>query len=60
MFLAQAMSEDHSRQKAVNDAAIGRFNGKGSDEKTLLSHVLGTFNEGDLVLGDAFMAPIFS
>ncbi len=39
---------------AILNASIGRFNGKGSDEQTLLRQVLGTFSEGDLVLGDAF------
>lgn len=39
---------------AVLNAAIGRFNGKGSSEQTLLRTLLDTFSEGDLIVGDAF------
>ena len=44
---------------AVLNASIGRFKGKGSDEQSLLRNIMSTFNTGDLVLGDAFMALIF-
>lgn len=39
---------------AVLDLAFGRFNGKGSDEQTLLRSLSGMFEEGDIILGDAF------
>jgi len=35
------------------NAAVGRFNGKGGDEQTLLRSLQDTFKEGDVVLGDA-------
>lgn len=41
---------------ALINAAIGRFNGKGSDEQTLLRTIQDTFQTGDVVLGDAFYA----
>jgi len=44
---------------AILNAAIGRFNGKGSDEQTLLRTLLDTFDAGDLVLGDAFYGTYF-
>ena len=39
---------------AILNAATGRFNGKGSSEQTLLRTMLGSFTEGDLIVGDAF------
>jgi len=44
---------------ALMDAAIGRFNGKGGDEQTLLRTLQDTFQAGDVVLGDAFFATYF-
>jgi len=44
---------------ALLDAAIGRFNGKGGDEQTLLRTLQDTFQAGDVVLGDAFFATYF-
>lgn len=41
------------------NAAIGRFNGKGSDEQTLLRRIEDTFQVGDIVLADAFFATYF-
>lgn len=41
------------------NAAIGRFQGKGGDEQTLLRSIQGTFQAGDIVLGDAFFATYF-
>lgn len=44
---------------ALHDAAIGRFNGKGGDEQTLLRQLTHTFKRGDIVVGDAFFATWF-
>lgn len=44
---------------ALLNAAVGRFNGKGSDERTLLRSIQETFQPGDIVLGDAFFATYF-
>ena len=44
---------------AVLNASIGRFKGKGSDEQSLLRHILDTFDTGDLILGDAFYGTYF-
>ena len=44
---------------AVLNAAISRFQGKGSDEQTLLRSILDTLESGDLLLGDAFYATYF-
>jgi hypothetical protein len=44
---------------AVLNAAIGRFQGKGGDEQTLLRSILDTLAAGDLLLGDAFYATYF-
>jgi hypothetical protein len=44
---------------ALLNAAIGRFNGKGGDEQTLLRTIQDTFRRGDVVLGDAFFATYF-
>jgi len=45
---------------ALLNAAIGRFNGKGGDEQTLLRSMLDSFEPGDLVLGDAFYGTYFT
>ena len=39
---------------ALLNAAIGRFNGKGGDEQTLLRSIQDTLEDDDIVLGDAF------
>jgi len=44
---------------ALLNAAIGRFNGKGGDEQTLLRTIQDTFQAGDVVMGDAFFATYF-
>jgi Transposase DDE domain len=44
---------------AVLNAAIGRFNGKGGDEQTLLRSIQDTFEKEDIVMGDAFFATYF-
>jgi len=44
---------------ALLNVAIGRFNGKGSDEQTLLRSIQDTFDTGDIVMGDAFFATYF-
>ena len=44
---------------AVLNAAVGRFQGKGADEQTLLRKVLDTFGGGEVVLGDAFFGTYF-
>ena len=44
---------------ALLNAAIGRFNGKGGDEQTLLRSIQDTFQPGEIVLGDAFFATYF-
>jgi len=44
---------------ALLNAAIGRFQGKGSDEQTLLRSILDTLQCGDLLLGDALYATYF-
>lgn len=41
------------------NAAMGRFQGKGGDEQTLLRSIQETFQSGDLVLGDAFFSTYF-
>jgi len=41
------------------NTAIGRFNGKGGDEQTLLRTIQDTLQPGDIVLGDAFFATYF-
>lgn len=43
----------------LQNAAIGRFNGKGGDEQTLLRALQDTFEAGDIVMGDAFFATYF-
>ena len=44
---------------AIIDANVGRFNGKGSDEQSLLRGVLDKFVANDLVVGDAFYGSYF-
>lgn len=44
---------------AVLDAASGRFQGKGSDEQSLLRTMLDTLKSGDVLLGDAYYATYF-
>ena len=44
---------------AVLNAAIGRYQGKGGDEQTLLRSILETLERGDLLVGDAFYATYF-
>jgi hypothetical protein len=44
---------------ALLDAALGRFQGKGGDEQTLLRSLVDTFAADDVVLGDAFYATWF-
>ena len=49
----QALSTDRSCQRAVNDAAIGRYRGKGGDEQSLLRSMLDTLKRGDFCQGTA-------
>ena len=44
---------------AVLNAAVGRFNGKGGDEHTLLRTIQDTLEQGDILLGDAFFPSYF-
>jgi hypothetical protein len=44
---------------AILNAAIGRFNGKGGDEQTLLRSIEDTLDSGDILLGDAFFPTYF-
>lgn len=44
---------------ALLNAALGRYQGKGGDEQTLLRSIQDTFVEGDIVLGDAFFSTYF-
>lgn len=44
---------------ALLNSAIGRFNGKGGDEQTLLRSIQESFESGDIVMGDAFFATYF-
>jgi len=44
---------------ALLNAAVGRFQGKGADEQTLLRKLLDTFSAGEVVLGDAFYGTYF-
>jgi len=41
------------------NAAVGRFNGKGGDEQTLLRSIQDTLEAGDILLGDAFFSTYF-
>lgn len=44
---------------ALLNAAVGRFNGKGGDEQTLLRSIQDTLEAGDMLLGDAFFPTYF-
>lgn len=44
---------------ALLNAAVGRFNGKGGDEHTLLRAIQKTLEYGDILLGDAFFPSYF-
>lgn len=44
---------------AVLDAAIGKYQGKGGDEQTLLRAILDTLDAGDILLGDAYYGTYF-
>lgn len=44
---------------ALLNAAVGRFNGKGGDEQTLLRSIQETLEPGDVLLGDAFFPTYF-
>lgn len=44
---------------ALLDVAIGRYQGKGNDEHTLLRSIFDTLERGDVLLGDAFYATYF-
>ena len=44
---------------AVLNAAVGRYQGEGGDEQSLLRSILDTLERGDLLLGDAFYATYF-
>lgn len=44
---------------AVLNAAIGRYQGKGGDEQSLLRSILDTLERGDVLLGDAYYATYF-
>lgn len=44
---------------ALLDAAIGRYQGKGSDEQSLLRSLIDTLNPGDVLVGDAYYATYF-
>lgn len=44
---------------AVLDGAIGRYQGKGGDEQSLLRAMLERLETGDVLLGDAFFATYF-
>ncbi len=44
---------------ALLNAAVGRFNGKGGDEQTLLRSIQETLVSGDILIGDAFFPTFF-
>ena len=44
---------------ALLDIAVGRYQGKGGDEQSLLRSILGALEPGDLLLGDANFATYF-
>ncbi len=44
---------------AMLNAAVGRFNGKGGDEQTLLRSIQETLESGDILIGDAFFPTFF-
>lgn len=43
----------------LKDAAIGRYQGKGGDEQSLLRSLQDNFGTGDILLGDAYFATWF-
>lgn len=44
---------------ALINASMGKYEGKGSSEQTLLRNLLNNFEAGDVVLGDAFYGTYF-
>jgi hypothetical protein len=44
---------------ALLDATISRYQGKGSDEQSMLRALLGTLHRGEILVGDAFYATYF-
>ena len=44
---------------ALLNAAMGRFNGKGGDEQTLLRSIQESLESGDILIGDAFFPTFF-
>lgn len=44
---------------ALLNAAVGRYQGKGGDEQTLLRSMLDTLEAGDVLIGDAYYATYF-
>jgi hypothetical protein len=44
---------------ALLNAAVGRFNGKGGDEQTLMRSIQDTLESGDIIMGDAFFPSFF-
>lgn len=44
---------------ALLNASVGRFNGKGGDEQTLLRSIQKTLESGDILIGDAFFPTFF-
>ena len=44
---------------AVVDAAVGKIEGKGTSEQSLLRQLQDRFEEGDLILGDAYFSTYF-
>jgi hypothetical protein len=44
---------------ALLNAAVGRFNGKGGDEQTLLRSIQEALDTGDILMGDAFFPTYF-
>jgi hypothetical protein len=44
---------------ALLNASVGRFNGKGGDEQTLLRSIQETLEPGDILMGDAFFPTFF-
>ncbi|MBN4053951.1 IS4 family transposase [Haliea sp. AH-315-K21] len=44
---------------ALLNAAVGRYQGKGGDERTLLRSIQNMFQRGEIILGDALFATYF-
>lgn len=44
---------------ALLNASVGRCNGKGGDEQTLLRNIQETLDSGDILIGDAFFPTFF-